>query len=159
MAGTPNFIIADEEGNPVDVKDPIKEMPPDPKPTAKTVRRPTAPKLDPTPAKRGRPSKSDIEREVAEELEALLKMIAMMWSMMDEDCAPVLDKQSKAIADSLAALLAKNPRLLERFKGMTGLGDWGTLFFATLPVIKAINKNHIAPGLQKKKPNADSTAI
>lgn len=159
MAGTPKFIIADEEGNPEDVTDPIKETPPDPKPTTKTVRRPAPPKLDPAPAKRGRPSKSDIEREVAEEFEALLKMVAMLWALVDEDCAPVLDKQSKAIGDSLAALLAKNPRLLERFKNLTGLGDWGTLFFAVLPVLKAVNKNHIAPGMQKKKPNADSTTV
>lgn len=144
----PKFIVADDSGNPEDITDPLEEKDPEPKPTAK--RTTTRVKSDPKPARPvGRPSKSQIEREVSEELEAMMKMMAMLWSVKDPQCGPVLNRQAKDIADSLTDILAKNPKLLQRFKDMSGFGDYGKLLFAILPVIKAVSDHHITPGLKK----------
>ena len=144
----PKFIVADDSGNPEDIIDPLEEKVEDPKPTTK--RAPAKPKPDPKPSRPvGRPSKSQIEREVSEELEAMMKMMAMLWSIRDPECGPVLNKQAKDIADSLTDILAKNPKLLQRFKDMSGFGDYGKLLFAVLPVIKAVSNHHITPALKK----------
>ena len=149
VMAVPKFIIADENGEPEGITDPIQDKDPEP---AKTNKTPPRIKPDPTPKMTrpvGRPSRSQIEREVSEELEAIMKMIAMGWSVLDTECGPVLSKQAKDIADSLTDILAKNPKLLQRFKDMTGFGDYGKLLFAVLPVIQAVSRHHLAPGFQK----------
>ena len=144
----PKFILADESGEPEGIIDPLQEKDPEPSPAPKPTR--AKPKPDPKPSRPiGRPPKSQIEREVSEELEAIMKMIAMGWSVMDQECGPVLNHQAKAIADSLTDILAKNPKLLQRMKDMTGFGDYGKLLFALLPVIQAVSRHHVAPGLKK----------
>lgn len=149
----PKFVVSDDVPNIDDNPDPnndeeqITVEEPKPKPT-----RPLKQDPKPAPNKRmpGRPSKSDLEREVASELQALLMMGSMFWSQIDSECGPVLNKQSKDIADSLAAILAKNPKLLERMRDMTGLGDYLKLFAAVLPVVKVVQSHHLAALIQKR---------
>lgn len=147
----PKFVVADDDGRPEDITDPIidGEVIEDEKPK---VTKPLKQDPKPAPNKRlpGRPSKSDLEREVAAELQAMLMMMSMLWSNIDAECGPVLNTQSKAIADSLAGILAKNPRLLERMRDMTGIGDYLKLFAAVLPVVKVVQKHHLAPIIQKR---------
>lgn len=151
----PQFTVTEDNGEtPVGTIDPVdiineKETA---KEDSKTTRRPTrrAPKMDPTPKKVGRPSKSDLEKEVASELEALLQLLSYTWSRFDLECAPVLSQQSKDIGESLAAILAKNPKLLEKFRDMTGFGDYLKLMLAIGPVVKAVSKHHLEPGMKKK---------
>lgn len=157
MAGM-QFVVADDDGNAEGVHDPLETVEDDPIPAKPSRARKTTVKSDPAPKRPvGRPAKSVIEKEVADEFDAYLKMIAMTWGIRDADCAGVLAKQSKPIADSLAAILAKNPKLLDKFRNMTGLGDWGNLLFAILPVVKAVNSHHIAPAM-KKESNGPSKA-
>lgn len=150
------FVITDAEGIPEGIKDPLAEPIADPKPapTKKTasprVAKPA--KQDPTPKRPGRPSKSDLEREVATELQAMLMLGSAIWGQYDGTCAVVLSAQSKDISDSLAAILAKHPALLSRMRDMTGFGDYLGLAVAILPVVKAISEHHVQPGLQKREP-------
>lgn len=153
----PTFVITDDEGNPEGITNPIEEViedpKPAPKPRSKRIPRsvPKEPVADPKPApKIGRPSKSDLEREVAGELQALLMLGSMLWTQIDQECGPVLNTQSKAIGDALAAVLANNPRLLAKFKDATGMGDYIKLAVAIMPVAKAISAHHIQPGLKKR---------
>lgn len=158
------FVITDSEGIPEGIKDPL-DMIIDPSPVIPNPRSrgkrppmpkisaPKEPKQDPAPRRPGRPSKSDLQKEVENEIEAMLMLGSGLWSTRDEECAGVLNKQSKQIAESLAAILAKNPKLLERMRDMTGLGDYMKLAMAILPVAQAINKHHVAPQVQKRSDN------
>lgn len=130
----PKFVISDEEGEDLEAVEPVEKI----AVKAKTVRQ------DPKPSRPvGRPPKSDKERELAEELEIMFMMASGVWSNFDQECGPVLEKQSKQIANALAHTLSKNPKLLERVMKWSVLGDWGPIFFAFQPVIKSIAKHHI----------------
>jgi hypothetical protein len=140
------FVIADEDGKPEGITDPLTlvDAPPAPDPKPKPgPKRPTFAKQDPTPKRPGRPSKSDLEREVQLEIQAMIMLGSSIWANYDDICAPVLSKQSTAISASLATILAKHPALLARMRDVTGLGDYLGLAVAILPVVQAISKHHV----------------
>jgi hypothetical protein len=151
------FVIADEEGKPEGITDPLTLMEDessgkpttDPKPKAapRTVR---PVKQDPAPRKPGRPSKSDLETEVQKEIQAMIMLGSAIWGQYDEECPVILSKQSKDISSALAAILAKHPALLMRMRDMTGMGDYLALAVAIMPVVQAISKHHVQPGLAKR---------
>lgn len=151
------FVIADEDGNPEGITDPLTLVEdesfgkpttdPKPKPGPKTSR---PVKQDPAPRKVGRPSKSDLETEVQKEIQAMILLGSAIWGQYDEECPVILSKQSKDISSSLAAILAKHPGLLARMRDMTGMGDYLALAVAIMPVVQAISKHHIQPGLTKR---------
>lgn len=96
------------------------------------------------PAKpKPRPVTAAARKRVADELEAYVKMAALTWSLRDEHCAPVLSDQSRAIADSLATILGRNPALLQWVEHTGMIGDWVKLWMAISPVVSAIREHHI----------------
>lgn len=88
-----------------------------------------------------------LAKEVGDDLATMLEMGAVVWGMRDQCCAPVLGEQADAIGHSIAAILARNPRLLEKFANtdiavytvqMLALGR------ALAPVGSAVYNNHIS---------------
>ncbi len=86
-----------------------------------------------------------MEREVRDELHALVSMAALVWSVPDPHCGTVLNEQSKAIAESLVGVLKKNPRLLASLRAAGWFGEYVSLFLAISPVAKAIYAHHLGP--------------
>jgi hypothetical protein len=98
-----------------------------------------------------------VEKEVREELDAIIKMAALAWSVPDPVCGGALNEQSQAIAAALTNLLKRNPRLLATLRSAGWLGDWVAFGVAAMPVIKAINRHHFMPAQDKDSPD-DPTA-
>jgi hypothetical protein len=108
--------------------------------------------IAPPPPKRGAPRPAAVptitkamEKEVREEIQALLTMASLMWSIPDPECAGVLHEQSRQIAESLTALLRRNPRLLASLRAAGWMGDWVQLAMAVGPVASAIYRHHMVP--------------
>lgn len=124
----------------------------DPEPDKKARRRPrnTGPAAG-RPAGRAAPrnagkftSRATMVKNMADELDAYAKALALAWSMSDPVCAPVLSEQSRAIADSLAALLGRSDWVMQRFEQTTVLADSFRLLSASLPVLRAVYVHHVA---------------
>jgi hypothetical protein len=112
------------------------------------------PRSEPSPGEsikrgRGRPSKASIESEIAGQLEALLKLMAMAWSMQDPICGPVLNNQSALIAQDLAKLAAKNKWARQYLTQTAQVGSALPLVMHMLPVFNAVRHHHIEPKLQE----------
>lgn len=122
---------------PSDLGDDMAYAPSPPPPPRKNTRPTTGP---PTPL-----VTKQMEREVRDELQALVGMAALVWSVPDPHCGTVLSDQSKAIAESLVGVLKKNPRLLASLRAAGWFGDWVALFMALSPVLKAIYAHHLGP--------------
>ena len=122
--------------------------PAEPKGT-KAPRRPTAPRASAT-----------LKKRVSAELEAYAKMVALGWAMRDGHCGTVMNDQAKAIADSTAELLARNPALCERIFAAGVLGDWAKAAMAWYPVVQAIWAHHFAKTVRTEadQPPPDYTA-
>ena len=90
-----------------------------------------------------------MEKEVREEVQAILTMASLMWSVADPECGGVLHEQSRQIADSLTALLRRNPRLLASLRAAGWMGDWVQLAMAVGPVASAFYRHHMAPKAEK----------
>ncbi|MGH7240413.1 MAG: hypothetical protein ACREHG_10195 [Candidatus Saccharimonadales bacterium] len=116
----------------------IEELPNDPPPKIKASKRSV-----------GRPSKTSIQKEIEVEFTAYIGMVALAWSPFDETCAPVLSNQSRDIAEAIAVLLVKHPKALERFRQMTGVGDYMNLIAALMPVITTVRMHHLDPMFAK----------
>lgn len=98
--------------------------------------------LKSVPAPSSRAS-AKIRKEVAEEIEATLELLAAAWSITDEECADVLSETSKKIAERAAEILAKNPRLLARFRQGSFLMDWAKFGISLKPLCKAVYQHHV----------------
>jgi hypothetical protein len=120
-----------------------EELAPDPAPGKTRATRPTSASSS-APAKRP-PAKvtAGQRKQLVDELETYAKLVALAWSTRDEYCGGVLNDQSRAIADSLAALLARNPKLVQAVHTGGLLGDVLKLGTALLPVVTAIRQHHI----------------
>lgn len=101
----------------------------------------------PKPARTPRPARprasAAARKRCADELEAFAKMAALALSVRDEHCGGVLNDQSRAIADSLAELLARNPALMQWVESSGMVGDWLKLWFALQPVVMAFRDHHV----------------
>ena len=104
-----------------------------------------APKPSPLPKPPAPPVSKAQQKEVAEELGALVQMAALFWSVKDPVCSGALSDQSAEIATALTKLLSRNPRLLAMLRGSGWMGEWGALFLAVKPVATAIYRHHLAP--------------
>lgn len=130
-------------------------LPQDPEPGTRAPRRKqkapaqapkaTAPKRSTAP--RGK-STASLAKEVGEDLATLIELTAAGWGMRDACCAPVLAEQAQPLGEAVAAILARNPRLLAKFAlidSASVLVLWVTLARALQPVVSAIYRNH-GPG-------------
>lgn len=123
-----------------DIPDEIRdEFTPDPAPGKKRAERaPAAPRT--ASAKRVTIA---AKKQLTDELEAYARLAALGWSTRDQYCGGVLNDQSRAIADALAELLARNPKLVEWVHTTGMLGDWVKLWLAVEPVVSAIRDHHV----------------
>lgn len=100
---------------------------------------------------RGRPSKASVEGEIAGQMEALLRLIAMVWSTADPICAPILNNQAALIAGDLAKLAAKNKWARKYLTQTASVGSALPLLIHTLPLANAIRQHHIEPKIQEMR--------
>lgn len=124
-----------------------EELDPDPVPNEKPKRR-RAPTRQASPKPRAAAVKTidRVAKEVGNDLATMLEMTATVWAVRDQCCAPVLGAQSKDIGQALAAILARNPELLQKFANAeTGVFvmQMLTLARALMPVGKAVFENHV----------------
>ena len=110
----------------------------DPKPTVKR-----APKTTKRP--QGRPSNRSIQQEIRDEIQAVIALLAMPWSLADPYCAGSLIDQSDAIAESLAEIAMKNPKLLEFMRKGGDVMVYFKLMAALSPVAKSVYEHHFKP--------------
>lgn len=138
LTGTdsPDEIRPDLERDfPADIRD---EIAPDPQPGRARGAKPSKP----APAAR-RPVTVAVKKRVTDELDAYVKMAALAWSIRDDHCGPVLNEQSRAIAESLAELIARNPALVAWVETSGMIGDWVKLWMAVAPVVSAVREHHV----------------
>lgn len=104
-----------------------------------------------TPRKQS-PSVAKMAKEVSEDLTSLIEMGAAIWGMTDECCAPTLETQARPIAESITAILSRNPRLLAKFAD-TDLVAYsvqaGMLFKALKPVATTVYHNHVSKTVEE----------
>ncbi len=89
-------------------------------------------------------SRTTIQNQMAEEIEAYAKMLALTWSMTDEHCAAVLNDTSANIARDLAALAARSDWVVERFQTTSLLADCFKAMHSLFPLLRAVYAHHIA---------------
>lgn len=134
--------------------DQLPELDADPKPGRQTRRRRASSDEAPARSTRSRAklstgasaprpkSSAALVKDIKAEIETYLTLGAAAWSISDEGCAAALSEQTSALAESAAVLIARNPRLVEMFHTGTLIGDWGKLFMAGAPVLKAMWAHH-----------------
>lgn len=113
-------------------------------------------KTEPTPGekgkKRGRPPgsggtsrKDKFAKEFQSELDALLKMLAMMWSVRDPVCGGVLNNTSQQIAQDIAELAASSTKARKYLEQTMGLGKVVPLLMHLMPLLTTIREHHLTP--------------
>lgn len=133
----------------VDVGEPPKDAP------KATPAKTTA--FEPKPKRPvGRPSTSQIEKELAEEIQVAIQLVCMGWSIRDPGCATVLSKASKDIAADLAHYGAKNERVRKFLQSILGFGEVMPIIVHISPVAKAIYAHHLEPKLNARKEVEDT---
>lgn len=123
---------------------------------------------DPTPGKSrsARPARATsparpavsaaAKKKVTLELDAYIKMAALAWSIKDQHCGPVLNEQSRAIAESIAELISRNPALVQWVETSGMLTDWAKLAMAIGPVVSAFRQHHIVRSVQDDEGGDDA---
>lgn len=104
-----------------------------------------------TPRRRGRPpgsgTKNASHAQMRDEITAALKFGAMMWSMKDQHCAPVLNAIAADIADDLAKFAGKSKWARKWVSKTTDMSDVIHFAIKVKPLLDAINEHHIAPAI------------
>jgi hypothetical protein len=90
-----------------------------------------------------RPVSAAVRKRLADELHAYATMVALAWSVRDDYCGPVLSDQSRAIAEALADIIARNPAMVRWVETSGMVGDWVKLSMAVMPVVTAFRQHHI----------------
>jgi hypothetical protein len=90
-----------------------------------------------------KPAAASVRKQVADELHAYISLAAMTWSLRDPHCGGVLDDNARKMADALAELIARNPKLVEWIHTSGLVGDWMKLFMVFTPLVSAIRDHHI----------------
>lgn len=88
-------------------------------------------------------SKDEQTRQVAEELDTMLKLLAFTWSLSDEDCAGVLNDTSSRIAADMSSLICRSEWLRDKVAGSGIFLDIIKFLTGASPLIKAVVKHHI----------------
>lgn len=90
-----------------------------------------------------KPAVASVRKQVADELHAYISLAAMTWSLRDQHCGGVLDDNARKMADALAELIARNPKLVEWIHTSGLVGDWMKLIIVFTPLVSAIRDHHI----------------
>lgn len=103
------------------------------------------------PKRRGRPKGSTNRRnstfvkEFSAELDAMMKMMAMVWSMRDPVCGKVLNETSQLIAQDIAELAATSVKAREYLERTMGLGKIVPLVMHLTPLLITVRDHHLMP--------------
>lgn len=124
----PESISGGESGH-NSVRDPVP---------GQAAQRPAAAKerAKPVPAAAPRVTKK-IREEVTEEVQVYLEMLAWAWSMSAPPCGEALSESSQVIANKITNLMARNPRLIAKFRDAGVVSDWMQLGVALKAVAQA----------------------
>lgn len=118
------------------------ELDNDPAPNSKRTKA-SATGKNPVGRPPGRPSKSQIEKELKEELEMFLVLGGGLWSTRDNVCGPAFMSNAPNIADAAANIIIDHDKLL---KFLTSGGDmmkYIKLAMALKPVIDTVRDHHL----------------
>lgn len=137
-----------DDGFPDDLRD---EVVPDPAPGRPSKGRAARP----APVSR-RPVSAAARKRVTDEIDAYIKMAALAWSIRDQHCGPVLNDQSRAIAESLAELISRNPALVQWVETSGVLTDWAKLAMAVGPVVSAFRAHHVTKTVTDDEGGSDA---
>lgn len=88
-------------------------------------------------------SPSEQVKQVADELETMLKLLAFTWSLSDEECAGVLNDTSARIATDMASLVCRSDWLREKVAGSGIFLDVIKFLTGASPLIKTMVKHHL----------------
>lgn len=81
-------------------------------------------------------------KQAADEIEVMLKLLALTWSLTDDECPEILNDLSAKISGDLARLVARSPLLMEHI-GTGGLiGDLLKLAITLKPLGQAMWAHH-----------------
>lgn len=122
----------------------------DPEPTAavrKPVKEPRSQASSRTAAKQPRTGGKFVSsaaqvKSTADEIDMMLKLLAMAWSVTDEDCADVLNETSSRIAADAAKLVSRSPWLMEHVSMGGWLGDALKLALSLKPLATQMWQHH-----------------
>lgn len=95
-------------------------------------------------------SNKQLQGQVADEVDMLLKLLAMTWSLSDEECAPVLNECSTAIAADAARLLARSDWLMEHVVTGGLIADSIRFLVTCMPVLRTVWAHH-GPGARRAR--------
>jgi hypothetical protein len=87
-------------------------------------------------------SKDERSKNVADELDTVLKLLAFTWSLTDEHCASVLNDTSARIAQDLGALVLRSEWLTDQIVKAGLLTDIIKFLTGVMPLIKAAWAHH-----------------
>lgn len=114
-------------------------------------------KPDPKPGGRRRPATSKKRapqaqvNAMADELEVLFKVGAGAWTIRDPHCGPVLNKQSREIAEQLAEIFSTNAYVMHWFDEAVGISGWIKFCKAVGPVFAIAYGHHIAKNVGREQ--------
>lgn len=114
-------------------------------------------KPDPKPGGRRKPVTSKKRapqtqvNAMTDELHALMKLGAGAWSIRDPHCGPVLNQQSREIAEELAELFSTNATVMHWFEEAVGISGWVKLCKAVAPVFAVVYAHHIAKNVGQEE--------
>lgn len=99
--------------------------------------------------RRGRPqgsrnknSATGFKKEFTDELTALLKMTAMLWSAQDPTCGGMLNETAENIARDIAELAATSERARKYLQKTMGIGKIVPLLVDLAPLVMTIRAHH-----------------
>lgn len=98
------------------------------------------------------------KKQVAAELDTMLKLLAFTWSMSDEECAGVLNDTSARIAADLGALVCRSEWLREKITEAGLLTDIIKFLTGVSPLLKTIWAHHLSPAARMGEVADDATA-
>jgi hypothetical protein len=95
-------------------------------------------------------SRDQVQKDLGDELNMWIKLLAATWSLNDEECAGALNETSAVIAADLAKLGARSDWVMEKFTTTSLLGDIAQTFIHAKPFITAVYKHH-GPGARVRR--------
>jgi hypothetical protein len=103
-------------------------------------------------------SRTQVQKDVADQVNMWLKLWASMWSLRDEECAGALNQTSAVIAEDLAKLAARSDWIMEHFEGTSLLTDIGMAITHAYPFVKVVWAHH-GPGAPRLEDEVTHDAI
>lgn len=118
-----------------------------------------SPEPQPGQKRRGRPpgrkSYGAVEKEFGDELEALMRMMALMLSMRDPVCGNALNQTCSNIAKDIARLAASSPKARKYLTQTMEFGRIVPLMLHIQPLIMTVYQHHVADRVHQDSDQTD----